>query len=141
MDIILVDTITEELVTSFKKIIPLLNNNQVAPTSEYLQSILDNEGVYLFIAKENNKIYGTITLATYKIPTGLKGWIEDVVVDEEARGKGVGKLLVTHVLDFSRAIGLKCVDLTSRSSREAANVLYKKIGFLKRETNVYRYEL
>lgn len=141
MDILLVDNVTDGLVLSFNKLIPLLNDNQNAPSSAFLQSVIDTEGVYLFIAKENNIIYGTITLATYKIPSGLKGWIEDVVVDEDARGKGVGKLLVSHVLEFSKTLGLKCVDLTSRPAREAANVLYKKIGFLKRETNVYRFNL
>jgi ribosomal protein S18 acetylase RimI-like enzyme len=82
-----------------------------------------------------------LTLATFRIPTGLRAWIEDVVVDDSARGHGVGAALNIAALEEARRRGAVTVDLTSRPSREAANKLYKKLGFVERETNVYRYTL
>jgi len=77
----------------------------------------------------------------YRIATGLKAWIEDVVVDEAARGHGVGEALNLAALDEARRRGAKAVSLTSRPSREAANRLYQRMGFIPRDTNVYRYDL
>ena len=86
-------------------------------------------------------IVGSLTLVMYRIPTGLKAWIEDVVVDEAARGSGVGEALNFAAIDEARRRGAKAVNLTSRPSREAANRLYQRIGFSARDTNVYRYDL
>jgi ribosomal protein S18 acetylase RimI-like enzyme len=85
-------------------------------------------------------IVGMLTLAIFRIPTGLRAWVEDVVVDERARGRGVGEALTKAALEVARARGAVTVDLTSRPSREAANRLYKRLGFEVRETNVYRYD-
>ena len=93
------------------------------------------------MARVDGSILGSLTLAFYRIPTGLKAWIEDVVVDTEARGRGVGELLNRAALDEARRRGAKDVSLTSRPSREAANRLYLRIGFEARNTNVYRYTL
>jgi ribosomal protein S18 acetylase RimI-like enzyme len=84
---------------------------------------------------------GMLTLATFCIPTGVRAWIEDVVVDGAVRGRGVGEALVQAALELARARGAQTVDLTSRPSREPANWLYVKVGFERRETNVYRYKL
>ena len=84
---------------------------------------------------------GSLTLAFYRIPTGLRAWIEDVVVDESARGLGVGEALSVAAIDESRQRGAKNVSLTSRSSREAANRLYQRLGFEPYETNLYRFGL
>jgi len=89
----------------------------------------------------DDRILGSLTLAWFRIPTGVRAWIEDVVVDEEARGHGVGELLNRAALDRARELGAKTVDLTSRPSREAANRLYQRIGFVARDTNVYRFTL
>jgi ribosomal protein S18 acetylase RimI-like enzyme len=94
----------------------------------------------VFIARLDGAIVGSLTLVLYRIPTGLKAWIEDVVVDEAARGHGVGELLNRAALDEARTRGVKGVSLTSRPSREAANRLYQRIGFTQRQTNVYRYD-
>jgi ribosomal protein S18 acetylase RimI-like enzyme len=88
-----------------------------------------------------DRILGSLTLAWFRIPTGVRAWIEDVVVDEAARGHGVGDLLNRAALDRARELGAKTVDLTSRPSREAANRLYQRIGFIARDTNVYRFTL
>ena len=84
---------------------------------------------------------GSLTLAVFRIPTGFRAWIEDVVVDDGARGVGVGEALVAAAIDRSRSLGAKTVDLTSRPSREAANRLYVRMGFESRSTNVYRRSL
>jgi len=95
----------------------------------------------VFVARVDGEIVGSLTLVFYRIATGLKAWIEDVVVDESARGHGVGEALHMAALDEARRHGAKAVSLTSRPSREAANRLYQRIGFSSRETNVYRYDL
>jgi ribosomal protein S18 acetylase RimI-like enzyme len=103
--------------------------------------MVDSEDTVLYVARVDGRILGSLTLALYRIPTGTKAWIEDVVVDAEARGHGVGELLNRAALDEASARGAKHVSLTSRPSREAANRLYRRIGFEPRETNVYRYTL
>ena len=80
-----------------------------------------------------------LSLVVFGIPTGIKAWVEDVVVDDGARGKGVGKSLMRHAMEQAKKLGAKTVDLTSRPSREAANKLYQSLGFETRQTNVYRY--
>jgi len=85
-------------------------------------------------------ILGMLTLATFTIPTGLRAWVEDVVVDGQARGRGAGQALVEAAVAHATSIGARTVDLTSRPSREAANRLYRRAGFELRETNVYRYK-
>jgi ribosomal protein S18 acetylase RimI-like enzyme len=87
-----------------------------------------------------DRIVGSLTLVLFRIPTGMRAWIEDVVVDGEARGQGVGEALNRYAIDVAAEHGARSVDLTSRPSREAANRLYQRLGFVARETNVYRYQ-
>ena len=93
------------------------------------------------MAKVDGVIVGSLTLVVFHIPTGIRAWIEDVVVDSDARGKGVGEVLNKFALDEAKRQGATTVDLTSRPSREAANRLYQRIGFKARETNVYRFQI
>jgi ribosomal protein S18 acetylase RimI-like enzyme len=93
----------------------------------------------MFIARHEGNIVGSLTLAVFAIPTGIRAWIEDVVVDESARGLGAGEALTMAALDTAKAKGATSVDLTSRPSREAANRLYLRLGFVARTTNVYRF--
>ena len=95
----------------------------------------------LFLARLDGAIVGSLTLALYRIPTGVKAWIEDVVVDESGRGTGIGRLLSEAAVDEARSRGAKDVSLTSRPSREAANRLYQRIGFEQRESNLYRFKI
>ncbi len=144
VEIIEVTQITDEIVAAFARLIPQLSSSNPAPTREELQQMADSEATTLFIARDpdlGGKIVGTLSLATFRIPTGVRAWIEDVVVDAEARGKGIGEALTRAALDKARALGAKTVDLTSRPSREAANRLYQRVGFKLRETNTYRYNL
>ena len=118
-----------------------LSSSNPPPSAEALAGIAASEASHLLLAVEDGRIYGSLTLVVFAIPTGLRAWIEDVVVDGEARGKGVGAALNSHAVDLAKQLGATTVDLTSRPSREAANRLYQRLGFVARETNVYRYEL
>ena len=91
------------------------------------------------MAEEDGQFYGSLTLVVFLIPTGTRGWIEDVVVSEDARGKGVGRLISERAVSLANELGAKTIDLTSRPSRTIENNLFKKIGFVQRETNIYRY--
>jgi ribosomal protein S18 acetylase RimI-like enzyme len=135
------DTVDDELVDAFERLIPQLSSSSPPPTREHLAAMVDSADTVLFVARVGGTILGSLTLAFYRIPTGTKAWIEDVVVDDAARGRGVGELLNRVALDEARSRGAKDVSLTSRPSREAANRLYQRIGFEPRTTNVYRYTL
>lgn len=140
-EILVVDTVDDELVAAFDRLIPQLSSSSPPPTAGELAALVAGADTVLFIARVDGRILGSLTLAFYRIPTGLKAWIEDVVVDGDARGRGVGELLNRAAIDEARARGAKHVSLTSRPHREAANRLYRRIGFEARETNVYRYTL
>ena len=133
--------VTPELISAFELLIPQLSSSNPPPQSSELQEIVSSDSSVLFIARVDGKIVGSLTLATFRIPTGLRAWIEDVVVDSSARGHGVGEALNQAALAEARGRGAVTVDLTSRPSREAANRLYQKLGFVQRETNVYRFTL
>jgi ribosomal protein S18 acetylase RimI-like enzyme len=135
------ETVTDELVEAFTRLIPQLSSSSSPPTADELSEIVDSADSVLFVARYDGRIVGSLTLAFYRTPTGLKAWIEDVVVDDEARGNGIGEALSRAALDEARRRGAKHVSLTSRASRESANRLYQGIGFELYETNVYRYPL
>ncbi len=131
--------VDDELVAAFERLIPQLSSSSPPPTAEQLAVIVDGDDTVLFLARADGAIVGSLTLAFYPIPTGRKAWIEDVVVDETARGSGVGASLNEAALAEAERRGVKDVSLTSRPSREAANRLYLRLGFEPRETNIYRY--
>jgi ribosomal protein S18 acetylase RimI-like enzyme len=134
--------VTDELVAAFIRLIPQLSRSAPPPTPEELSAIVTSPATALLVARhEDGSIVGSLTLALFRIPTGVRAWIEDVVVDESARGSGVGEALNREALRLASEAGAVTVDLTSRPSREAANRLYRRLGFVERETNVYRYEL
>jgi len=130
-----------EKVNKLLALIPQLSSSSPPPTERELQAIVDSPDSVLFLARLDGRIVGSLTLAFYRIPTGLKAWIEDVVVDTAARGHGVGEALNMAALGEARRRGAKHVSLTSRPSRQAANRLYARLGFVEYETNVYRYSL
>ena len=134
-------TIANELIEAFQRLIPQLSSSNPPPTQEELAEIIAAPSTVLFIARLDEHIVGTLTLATFRIPTGVRAWIEDVVVDSAARGHGVGEALNQAAILEAHHRGAITVDLTSRPSREAANRLYQRIGFVARDTNVYRYNV
>lgn len=134
-------SVDDELVSAFARLIPQLSSSNPAPTRAQLDEIVASPATQLFIARVDGRIVGALTLALFRLPTGLRAWIEDVVVDGDVRGSGVGEALNRAALDEAKKRGAVTVDLTSRPSREAANRLYQRLGFVARETNVYRFEL
>ena len=134
-------SVNDDVVKAFERLVPQLSSSSPAPSREHLERIVNSDTCTLLLAREGEQIVGSLTLVVFPIPTGARAWIEDVVVDSSARGKGVGEALNMKALEIARADGAVTVDLTSRPSREAANRLYQRIGFIKRNTNVYRYDL
>jgi ribosomal protein S18 acetylase RimI-like enzyme len=134
-----VSGVSDEVHEALQRLIPQLSSSP-PPTMQQLAAIVDDPDTTLFIARLDGRIVGTLTLAMFRTPTALKAWIEDVVVDDEARGHGVGEMLNREALATALQRGAKSVSLTSRPSREAANRLYQRIGFELRETNVYRFD-
>ena len=134
--------VNDELVDAFGRLIPQLSSSSPPPDARELEQVITAEDAHVLIARDDaGAIVGTTTLIVFRIPTGVRAWIEDVVVDEAAGRKGIGSALTTAALDLARRHGAKTVDLTSRPSRDAANTMYRKLGFVQRETNVYRFSL
>lgn len=131
---------SDALVDAMGTLIPQLSSSAHPLTRDEVEAFLAQDHVHLFAYEgEDGAILGMLTLATFIIPTGTRAWIEDVVVDARVRGQGAGAALVEAACAYAKRIGAKTVDLTSRPSREAANRLYRRCGFERRETNVYRY--
>lgn len=133
------DSVTPELVDAFARLVPQLSTSSTPPGKEELGDLIAAPGTSLLVARDGDTVVGTLTLVVFRIPTGVRAWIEDVVVDESARGRGVGEALTVRALEIAADAGAKTVDLTSRPSRDAANRLYRRLGFEPRDTNVYRY--
>jgi ribosomal protein S18 acetylase RimI-like enzyme len=129
-----------ELLASMRRLVPQLSSSAAPLRHETLAEIVNAPSVILLVAHDaGGRLVGTLSLVVFRAPTGLRAWIEDVVVDGEARGTGTGAALVRHALERARRVGAETVDLTSRPSREAANRLYRREGFAERTTNVYRF--
>lgn len=140
----LIEPVTQyspDLLEAVNGLLPQLDAGAKGLGEEQLRAIIESEVSHLLIARENDRIFGMLTLVVYKIPSGVKAWIEDVVVSGNSRGKGVGTQLMQEAIELANSLGAKCLDLTSRPEREAANRLYQRLGFEKRETNVYRMYL
>jgi ribosomal protein S18 acetylase RimI-like enzyme len=141
VEVVAADVVDDELVRGFARLIPQLSSSSPPPSAEELEQIVASPDCVLYLARVDGRLVGSLTLAFYRIPTGLKAWIEDVVVDESARGHGVGEQLSGAAIVEARRRGAKHVSLTSRSSREAANRLYQRLGFERYDTNFYRLSL
>lgn len=142
MKVEIATTLTPAIVDAVEHLVPQLSRSNPPPTTVQLGDVVASPATDLFIAiDDGGTIVGMATLVTFRIPTGMRAWIEDVVVDEAGRGRGVGDALTQAMVDRARELGCRTVDLTSRPSREAANRLYRRAGFVMRETNVYRFSL
>jgi ribosomal protein S18 acetylase RimI-like enzyme len=133
---------TLELAGAFEKLIPQLSQRK-PPTLDELSALIASGSIVLAarFPGQAGPIVGSGTLAFFSVPTGLRGHIEDVVVDQAVRGHGIGEAIVAELLARAKALGLESVSLTCNPTREAANTMYRKMGFTKRETNVYSYDL
>ena len=133
-------SVTPELVAAFRQLTPQLSRSAPAPGGAELAEMVRSPATVLLMARDPEKgLIGSLTLVLFRIPTGVRAWIEDVVTDEAARGRGVAEILCREALNRASAAGARTVDLTSRPSREAANRLYRRLGFVMRDTNVYRW--
>lgn len=130
---------SDELVAAVGRLVRELSSSAAEPTPDQVAAIVASPASHLLLARDGGETIGMLTLVTFPIPTGVRAWIEDVVVTEAARGKGVGEELTNAALRIAVDAGARTVDLTSRPNREAANRLYARLGFALRETNVYRY--
>jgi ribosomal protein S18 acetylase RimI-like enzyme len=135
-------TLTPAIVDAVERLVGQLSRSAAPPTTAELSDIVSSPATDLFIAiDDGGTIIGTATLVTFRIPTGMRAWIEDVVVDEAGRGQGVGTALTEAMVERAQELGCRTVDLTSRPSRESANRMYQRAGFVARDTNVYRLDL
>jgi ribosomal protein S18 acetylase RimI-like enzyme len=139
-----VSEVTEELYEAVQRLIPQLGAHKIPPSFEELRKLITSESSILVVArqsKEDSPIVGILCLTIYRVPTGLRSLIEDVIVDESERRHGIGEALVRYALGLSREAGADGVSLTSNPQREAANQLYRSMGFELRQTNPYYYRL
>lgn len=144
MYIVRISEPTEELYDAMQRLIPQMGKHKVPPTHEELAILLNTEGATQLIARypdESSEIAGILTLAIYRVPTGLRSIVEDVVVDEKYRRLGIGEALLRRAIELAREEGANGVSLTSNPQREAANQLYLSMGFELRKTNPYFYRL
>ena len=140
-----ITAMSDEIQNTMAHLVPQLSASAKLPAREEIEDIITSKASILLAARDSDdpagKILGCLTLVVFRIPTGIRAWVEDVVVDSAARGKGVGETLVKAALQRAGEEGAITVDLTSRPSREAANRLYRRCGFEQRETNIYRFKL
>ncbi len=141
MNIERLTSIDDNVFEAFQKLVPQLTGDDRYPSVDDLNIVISNSMTYVFVAKDDSKIIGSLTLVLYNIPTGLKGMIEDVVVDESARGRGIATKLMLKAIETAQKEKAGKIELTSRPSRVAANKMYQKMGFKLRDTNFYRLDL
>ncbi|MBI3162658.1 MAG: GNAT family N-acetyltransferase [Chloroflexi bacterium] len=140
-----IDIVTEaddELHRAFQRLVPQLTTNNPPPSLDDLSALVRDSSSTLMVARtEQRAIVGALTLTVYRVPTGIRSIIEDVIVDESARGQGIGEALMLHAIEVAKQKGAGNISLTSNPMRGAANRLYTRVGFKKRETNAYQMKL
>ena len=143
MHIETVSELTRELLEALDRLIPQLSAHKKAPARDELTALINSESSTLLIARysdEKNTIVGMLTLVIYRVPTGTRSIIEDVVVDQATRRQGIAEALMRRAMQMAREAGAGGVSLTSNPQRVAANQLYQSMGFKRRETNAYSYD-
>lgn len=138
-----VSAVSAEIVAALEQLIPQLTGNNPPPSASELALLLENDANVLVVARhpdESGRIVGAGALGVYRVPTGIRAVIEDIVVDSSARGLGIGEAITKELMDLARRAGARGVSLTSNPRREAANRLYLRLGFVLRQTNCYVFE-
>lgn len=136
-------TVTDELVEAFERLIPQLKLSVPPLSRREIEALVSSVSSILLVARFPDSlapIAGILTLVIYRVPTGIRARVEDVVVDEVLRGKGIAEALMRHALQMAREAGADGVALTSNPRREAANRLYQRLGFKPWQTNLYFYK-
>jgi ribosomal protein S18 acetylase RimI-like enzyme len=131
--------VTDEVVEAFSRLLPQLSTSAKPLDAAAVKDVASSSAVTVLLARSEGKIVGMLSLVVFRIPTGARAWIEDVVVDTAAGRQGTGSALVRAAVERARAAGVRTVDLTTRPSRVAAGNLYERAGFTQRDTRVYRY--
>ena len=141
MQIEVVTRADEELFEAFQRLVPQLTNNNPPPSLDELTALVQEASSTLLAARnESGQIIGALNLTIYRVPTGIRSIIEDVIVDLSARGQGVGEALMQKAIEIAKEKGAANITLTSNPMRMAANSLYLKMGFKKRDTNAYIFK-
>jgi ribosomal protein S18 acetylase RimI-like enzyme len=131
--------VTDEVVEAFGRLLPQLSSSAKPLDAAALAAVASSPAVTVLLARSDGRITGSLSLVIFRIPTGLRAWIEDVVVDETARGQGIGAILTREAIRLAKEAGVRSVDLSTRPSRVAAGRLYEREGFKQRDTRMYRY--
>ena len=139
VDVEVLTEVTDEVVEAFERLLPQLSSSAPPLDASGIAAIVASPACTVLLARVDGRIVGTLTLAIFPIPTGVRAWIEDVVTDEAARGRGVGLELTLEAIRLAQAAGARTVDLTTRPAREAAGRLYERVGFELRDSRLYRY--
>lgn len=129
----------DDVLNTINLLLVQLSKSAPALSEQHLREIIESPASKLLVASKDGKLVGSLTLVVFRIPTGVRAWIEDVVVNFDYRGEGIGQALVSEAVRIAQVCGARTVDLTSRPDRDAANQLYRKAGFAQRDTNVYRF--
>jgi ribosomal protein S18 acetylase RimI-like enzyme len=136
-----VDSASVDVLDALQRLVGELSSSAAKPNARDLEAIIESPVTTMIVARDQrDEVIGMLTLALFRIPSGLRAWIEDVVVDERARGEGVGEALTREAIRVANQRGARTIDLTSNRSREAANRMYRKLGFNRRDTTVYRID-
>ena len=141
VDVEVLTEVTSDVVEAFDRLLPQLSSSAKQLDAAALSEVASAQACTVLLARASGRIVGTTTLVIFPIPTGVRAWIEDVVVDEAARGRRVGEALTREALRIAGEAGARTVDLTTRPSREAAGRLYERLGFARRDSRLYRYTL
>ena len=136
--IVEIESYSAEYHEAMQRFLDQLTTNPMTLTESMFRQLVESANSHLFFLIKDEQIAGMLTVGIYYSPTGGKAWIEDVVVDEAFRGQGLSKLLVAHAIEFTKSQQIPSLMLTSNPKRIAANKLYQKMGFERKETNVYR---
>ncbi|WP_271178292.1 GNAT family N-acetyltransferase [Leifsonia poae] len=132
------DSLSGEDLAAIERLLPQLSSTATFDRAR-IESMIDHDGTDLIIAREGDRVVGMATLASFPLPTGVRGHLDDVVVDQELRGHGIARLLLEAVIELARERGLRTLDLTSRPSRESAIRLYESVGFERRDSMLMRF--
>jgi len=137
----ILDEVTDEVVEAFARLLPQLSSSAKPLDAAAIAALASSPATTVLLARSGGQIAGTLSLVIFRIPTGLRAWIEDVVVDEAASRQGIGTMLTREAIRLARAAGVRTVDVSTRPSRVAAGRLYEREGFKQRDTRMYRYAL
>ena len=134
---------TEEIQAALARLLPQLNPTLPVPDMARLKRLVADPAVTLLVAKDGEQIVGTTTVIVYTTPFWIKARLDEVVVDVDARAKGVGEALVKAALEVGREKGAQVAELQSGrgEQRQAAHRLYERLGFTIRDSDVMRIVL